>query len=28
VSWRLKMPTYTTLTPAGMSCIHRDFDLY
>jgi hypothetical protein len=27
-SWRVKMPSYTTLTPSGLSCIPRDFDLY
>jgi hypothetical protein len=27
-SWRVKMPSYTNLTPGGLSCIPRDFDLY
>jgi hypothetical protein len=27
-SWRVKMPSFTTLTPGGISCIPRDFDVF
>jgi hypothetical protein len=28
VAWRVQMPSTTSLTPAGLSCIPRDFDLF
>jgi hypothetical protein len=27
-SWRVKMPSFTTLTPGGLSSIPRDFDMF
>jgi hypothetical protein len=27
-TWRVKMPSFTNLTPAGLSCIPRDFDVF
>ena len=27
-TWRVKMPSFTSLTPGGLSSIPRDFDLF
>lgn len=28
LAWRVKMPSFSSLTPSGASCIPRDFDMY